>query len=179
MVRQRTTTNKVLSSGPPNKHLFAWHQDTNRTRKKDTKERERWGKGRRRWPPRAPTPFRGAWPSTPSMRTAAATAVRPQRDSFSLPPPPHERAKCPHLVVRDPRTVERGRLLCMVLCMLQFGLHKHNYCCAYLLSLSLSFSHLHTRSTDFVQVGLVTGIVVVALMCAVVVLAGGYVTPPQ
>ncbi len=99
---------------------------------------------------------------------------------FRSPPPlMSERAKCPHLVVRDPRTVERGRLLCVVLCMLQFGLHKHNYCCAYLLSLSLSFSHLHTRSTDFVQVGLVTGIVVVALMCAVVVLAGGYVTPPH
>merc|ERR1711879_381923 len=27
------------------------------------------------------------------------------------------------------RTVERGRLLCVVLCMLQLGLHPNNYCC--------------------------------------------------
>lgn len=135
-------TNKVRSSGPPNK-LGRLAPQENRTRK----TQERWGR-RRRWPPRAPTPFRGAWPWTPSMRTAAATAVCPPQIGSSLPSPfqMSERAKWGLTWLWGDRTVERGRLLCVVLCMLQLGLRQHNYCCAYLLS--LSFSHLHMHSTD-------------------------------
>lgn len=144
VVRQRTT-NKVRSSGPPNKPRSPGKP----RHEQERHEREReMGKGKKTLAAARTDPLSRGMAVDPFDENRCCNCGTPSWDHFSLPPPlMSERAKCPHLVVRDPRTVERGRLLCVVLCMLQFGLHKHNYCCAYLLSLSLFLPPPHAQQT--------------------------------